>query len=155
MAKFAVMSTKINTIDDIKRSVSSIDSKVSEMKRDIDNLSKRVSEVESSQTFISKTFEENSKKVEHGRKQVDNDIQKKLSSLHESLRKDLDCVKSDAKKVTETKESLSKIVKANEKLSYEFEIIQCESMCDNFIILWFEREGGGGLYSIDKTYLFK
>ena len=55
--------------------------------------------------------------------------------MHESLRKDLDCVKSDAKKVTETKESLSKIVKANEKLSYEFEIIQCESMCDNFIIM--------------------
>ena len=64
----------MNTIDDFKRSVSSIDSKVSEMKRDMDNLSRRVSEVESSQTFISKTFEENSKKVEHGRKQVDNDI---------------------------------------------------------------------------------
>ena len=70
------MSTKINTIDDIKHSVSSIDSKVSEMKRDIDNLSKRVSEVESSQTFISKTFEENSKKIDHGRKQVVNDIEK-------------------------------------------------------------------------------
>ena len=54
--------------------MSSIDFKVSEMKRDMDNLSRRVSEVESSQAFISKTFEENSKKVEHGRKQVDNDI---------------------------------------------------------------------------------
>lgn len=132
VGKFEVMSTKMNTIDDIKRTVLSIDSKVSEMKQDMDSLSKPVSEVESSQTLISKSFEENSKKVEHGRRQVDNDI-KKLSSLYESLRRDLDGVKSDAKKVTETKENLSKIVKANEKLSYEFENIQCESMRDNLL----------------------
>ena len=126
------MSTKMNTIDDIKRSVSSIDSKVSEMKRDIDSFSKRDSEVELSQTFISKAFEKNSKTVEHGRKQVDNDI-KKLSSLYKSLSRDIDGVKSDAKKVTETKENFSKIVKANEKLSHEFETIQSESMRDNLL----------------------
>ena len=74
MAKFEEMSKTMNTIDDIKRSVLSIDSKVSELKRDIGSLSKRVSEVELSQTFISKTFEENSKKVEYGRKPVENDI---------------------------------------------------------------------------------
>ena len=62
MAKFEEMSTKMKTIDDIK---GLIDSKVSEMKRDIGSLSKRVSEVELSQTFISKTFEVNSKKAEH------------------------------------------------------------------------------------------
>ena len=53
--------------------------------------------------------------------------------MYESLRKDLDGVKSDAKKVTETKENFSKLVKANEKLSYEFETIQRESMRDNLL----------------------
>ena len=49
------------------------------------------------------------------------------------MRRDLDGAKSDAKKVTETKENFSKIVKANEKLHYEFETIQCESMRDNLL----------------------
>ncbi len=56
LSKFEVMSTKINSIDEIKRSVSSIDSKMSEMKSEISNLSGRVTEVENSQSFISKNI---------------------------------------------------------------------------------------------------
>jgi hypothetical protein len=42
ISKFEAMSVKMNSIDDIKRSVGSIDTKMTEMKREIDTLSRRV-----------------------------------------------------------------------------------------------------------------
>ena len=42
MSKFEAMSVKMNSIDDIKRSVGSIDTKMTEMKREIDTLSRPV-----------------------------------------------------------------------------------------------------------------
>ena len=42
MSKYEVMSVNMNSIDDIKQSVGSIDTKMTEMKREIDTLSRRV-----------------------------------------------------------------------------------------------------------------
>ena len=53
------MSVKMNSIHDIKRSVGSIDTKMTEIKREKVTLSRRITAVESSQSFISKTYDEN------------------------------------------------------------------------------------------------
>ena len=53
------MSVKMNSIHDIKRSVGSIDTKMTEIKREKVTLSRRMTAVESSQSFISKTYDEN------------------------------------------------------------------------------------------------
>jgi hypothetical protein len=49
----------MNSIHDIKRSVGSIDTKMTEIKREKVTLSRRMTAVESSQSFISKTYDEN------------------------------------------------------------------------------------------------
>jgi len=51
----------MNSIHDIKRSVGSIDTKMTEIKREKDTLSRRMTAVESSQSLISKTYDENIK----------------------------------------------------------------------------------------------
>ena len=53
------MSVKMNFIHDIKWSVGSIDTKMTEIKREKDTLSRSMTAVESSQSFISKTYDEN------------------------------------------------------------------------------------------------
>lgn len=59
LSKFEAMSVKMNSIDEIKSAVSSVDFKLSEMKGDMKKLSKRVLDVETSQNFISKSFDKN------------------------------------------------------------------------------------------------
>ena len=54
---------KMKSVDDIKSSVISIDSKLTNMKSVVDGLVKRVDDVESSQQFISASFEKNKSDV--------------------------------------------------------------------------------------------
>lgn len=54
---------KMKSVDDIKSSVISIDSKLTNMKSVVDGLVKRVEDVESSQQFISASFEKNKSDV--------------------------------------------------------------------------------------------
>lgn len=53
------LTLKMKSVDDIKSSVISIDSKLTNMKSVVDGLVKRVDDVESSQQFISASFEKN------------------------------------------------------------------------------------------------
>ena len=54
------------------------------------------------------------------------------------------------KKVTETKENFSKIVKTNENLRYEFEIIQCKSMRDNLLFHGLKKKEEGDCIQLIK-----
>lgn len=57
------LTLKMKSVDDIKSSVISIDSKLTNMKSVVDGLVKRVDDVESSQQFISASFEKNKSDV--------------------------------------------------------------------------------------------
>ncbi|VDI04315.1 Hypothetical predicted protein [Mytilus galloprovincialis] len=132
MSKFDALSVKMNGIDDIKSYVTNIDQKVTDMQSDMVHLSKRVNEVENSQSFISKSFEENIKMHEKTNKKVETDL-KKLTYDFASLRKEFNSMKTESKNLAESKENLNKIAKANERLNSDLETIQRESMRDNLL----------------------
>lgn len=136
LSKFEAMSVRMNSIDEIKSAVSSVDFKLSEMKGDMNKLSKRVLDVETSQNFISKSFDENIKMHEKTKKKIESDI-KKLATECEALRNDKSFIKRDSKNLSDSKVNLQKIFRANEKLNNDLESIKCESMRDNLLFfLW-------------------
>ena len=108
----------VNSIDDIKGTVSSIDSKMTEMRSEIDSSSKRVTEVETSQSFISKAHDDSIRGIE---------------KLNKKVEMDIDSMKTKTKTLCESKVNFQKIVKANEKLNTEFESIQSVTMRDNLL----------------------
>ncbi|VDI48930.1 Hypothetical predicted protein [Mytilus galloprovincialis] len=78
----------MNSVDDIKSSVNSIDSKLSQMKSDVDCLVRRVGDMEGSQQFISQSFEKNKSDVESiATEMVEfRSINKEISDQLETLR---------------------------------------------------------------------
>ncbi|VDI15089.1 Hypothetical predicted protein [Mytilus galloprovincialis] len=148
MSKFDALSVKMNGIDDIKSYVTNIDQKVTDMQSDMVHLSKRVNEVENSQSFISKSFEENIKMHEKTNKKVETDL-KKLTYDFASLRKEFNSMKTESKNLAESKENLNKIAKANERLNSDLETIQRESMRDN--LLFHDRVDELFAYVADET----
>lgn len=132
MSKFEAISVKINTIDEIKSSVNSIDTKMTAMRRDLNTLTTRVNEVETSQSFISKTFDDHLKNTKETNKTIESEM-KKLKSECVALRTEIASMKAETKIITESKKEITKIVKANEKLNSDIEVIQRESMRDNLL----------------------
>ncbi|CAG2202133.1 unnamed protein product [Mytilus edulis] len=150
LSKFEAMSVKMNSIDEIKSAVSSVDFKLSEMKGDMKKLSKRVLDVETSQNFISKSFDENIKVHEKTNKKIESDI-KKLATECEALRNDMSFIKRDSKNLSDSKVNLQKIFKANEKLNNDLESIKCESMRDNLLFHGIKESEGEDCALIIKS----
>ncbi|CAG2235195.1 unnamed protein product [Mytilus edulis] len=150
LSKFEAMSVKMNSIDEIKSAVSSVDFKLSEMKGDMNKLSKRVLDVETSQNFISKSFDENIKMHEKTNKKIESDI-KKLATECEALRNDMSFIKRDSKNLSDSKVNLQKIFKANEKLNNDLESIKCESMRDNLLFHGIKESEGEDCALIIKS----
>ncbi len=76
---------------------------------------------------------------------------KKMKSEYEALRADLTTMKAEAKSITESKANLTKIVKANEKLNNEIEVIQSESMRDNLLFHGIKELPGENCTAIVQT----
>ncbi|CAC5419655.1 unnamed protein product [Mytilus coruscus] len=150
LSRFEAMSVKINSIDEIKCAVSSVDFKLSEMKGDMNKLSKRVLDVETSQNFIAKSFDENIKMHEKTNKKIESDI-KTLASEYEALRNDMSFIKRDSKNLSDSKTNLQKIFKANEKLNNYLESIKCESMRDNLLFHGIKESEGEDCALIIKS----